>query len=319
MMNPEKLIEDLFDDKNLPDYKLRGFTEDHLLRLSLPANNPGGIYNTLFADITLSYNAFFGKITGESTKDAISQGLTITMENAKGEALALLSRLEGLVSFKFGKNSAIYQEFYPYGMSEYHDANLPELPTLLQRYVNAASAHLVVSNPAETADVMAKIGSFNTARAAQLATFGEVETLQTGRRQDRKALTLQLTKGLLTIAINNLENPDNFNNYYNPSYLPLSEKSLSISGFIDAGAVIMAVEEGIITQSGTVRVFNTGTTSLVFSLNDLPGVIHPQHQITVPPATDILFGETLPVFEKYYLNIQNLDTANNGKWKVVVG
>lgn len=317
-MNPEKLIEDLFDDKNLADYNLRSFCDDHLLRLSISANNPGGIYSPLITATTTKYNAFFGKMTNEVTKKAISQGLTITMETAKTDALAQISHFEKLVNFKFGETSGTYQQFYPQGVSEYYNANLDQLPTLFARIENAANTNLLASNPTDVADLIAKLDAFTDARAAQETAFAEVETLQTGRREDRKTLTLQLTTNLLTIALNNLQNPDNFNNYYNPSYLPLAEGSTSVSGIILINATIMAVNEGVITGSSNLTFYNEGNSNLIFSLNDQAGVIHPTYQLTVMAGNHQTYTDKLPVLEKYYVNIQNPSGTDNGKWKVAV-
>ncbi len=319
MFNLEKLVEDFFDDKNLSDTNLQAFTDDALLRLSIPDNNPGGIYSQLITDTLTKYSAFFGKMTNLASKKAISEGLTITMEATKKDVIDYLSDLQNLVKFKFNETSATYQEFYPQGMSEYHDANLPQLPTLLQRYVTAATAHLVSSNAAEVTALTDKVGAFNTARTAQLTAFGEVENLQTGRRQDRKALTLQLTTNLLTIAINNLENPDNFNNYYNPSYLPLTDKAFSVNGVIAPGAIISAVAEGTIIRSSTLTLYNQGTDELIFAISDRPEFIDEVNRLTIAPGNSQRIEGTLPVFEQYFLNIQNPHPTQNGKWKVVVG
>ncbi len=318
MINPVRLTEDLFDDENLPDFKLRSFTEDFLLRLNIPANNPGGIYNGIISDISTKYTNFFGKITDEATKEAISEGFTLTMEASKTAMIDQIIKLEGLVSYEFGKTSSTYQAFYPQGLAEYHDADLPELPTLFTRFVNACTANLG-AHPNDVIDTQNLKTAWDNARTAQLTLFGELDTVGSGRRQDRKTLTLGLTTAMLTIAIQNLENPDNFNNYYNPAYLPLTEDSISVSGLINFSATIMAVDSEVVTSSSDLRFFNQGTEQLIFSISDQPGVIHPTYQIVVMPGTDVAYTDTLPVFAQYYVNIQNPDAINNGKWKVQIG
>lgn len=317
-MNPEKLIEDLFDDKNLADYNLRSFCDDHLLRLSIPELNPGGIYNTIITATNTKYNAFFGKMTNEVTKKAISQGLTVNMETAKSEALEEVSHFENLVAFKFKPNTGTYKQFYPQGVSEYYDATIDQLPTIFTRIENAANANLLASNPADVAALIAKLSTFKDARAAQEVSFAEVENLQTGRREDRQALTLQLTTNLLTIALNNLLNADSFNNYYNPSYLPLADKTTTVSGIIAAATTVMAVNEGVITGSSNITVYNLGISDLIFSINDQPGVMHPVYQKTVEAGNHYTFTDKLPVFTKYYANVQNPNAIDNGKWKIVI-
>ena len=318
MLNPEKLIVDLFDDKNLSDSNLRAFSDDMLQRLSLPVNNPGGIYSQLITDTSTKYTAFFGQMTNTATKKAISEGLTVTMDTTRGQMITYISDLEGLVSFKFKNTPATYQEFYPQGMTEYHHATLAQLPMLVQRYQNAAVAHLSASNPTEVNDLNILINAFTAARTAQTTVFAEVETLRSGKLADRKLLTLQLTTNMLTIALNNLENPDNYNNYYNPSYLPLTDKAFSVNGLIAPSATITAVNEGVITQSSSVTLYNNGNENLVFSVNDQPGILHPTYRITIAAGNSGHFAD-LPVLENYYVIIQNIDTMATGRWKVKVG
>lgn len=318
MLNPERLIDDLFDDQRLADYNLRSFCDDHLLRLSIPELNPGGIYNTLITATTTKYNAFFGKMTNEVTKKAISQGLTVNMETAKKEALEEVSHFENLVAFKFKPTTGTYKQFYPQGVSEYYDATIDQLPTIFTRLENAANANLLASNPADVAALVAKLTTFKEARAAQEVSFAEVENLQTGRREDRQALTLQLTTNLLTIALNNLLNADSFNNYYNPSYLPLADKTTTVSGIINTATTVMAVNEGVVTGSSNLMFYNLGTNDLIFSIDGEPGVTNPVYQKMVQAGNHFTYTDKLPVFEKYYINVQNPSEVNNGKWKVVV-
>jgi hypothetical protein len=315
MMNPEKLIQDLFDDKNLSDANLRGFSEDMLQRMSLPVNNPGGIYSQLITDTSTRFTTFFGLMTNTATKKAISEGLTVTMNATKSDLLSYMSSLQGLVKFRFSETSATYQEFYPQGMSEYHDANLAQLPMLIDRFQNAANTHLTA---AETGPLTARITAFTNARAAQTTVFAEVETLQTGKRADRKLLTLQLTTNMLTIALNNLDNADNYNNYYNPSYLPLTDKAFSVNGLIAPSSIITAVNEGVITQSSSVTLYNNGDDELVFSVSDQPGIMHPSYSITIAAGNSSHLAD-LPVLERYYVVIQNNAPTSTGKWKVKVG
>lgn len=317
MLNPERLVDDLFDDPKLSDINLRAFSEDHLMRLSLPVNNLGGVYSTLVAETTTKYNAFFGSMTNESVKKAISEGLTIATMNARAALLAYLSKLQGLIKFKFGENSPTYQQFFPLGMTEYYEARLDELETIIQRFINAANANLLASHPTEVAELVSKANDFETARDAQQSAFAEIENLQTGRRDNRKNLTHQFTTNLLSIAINNIGNPDNFNNYYNPIYLPLTESSNTISGLIAPGTTLTAINEGIITQSSDITLYNNGNDDLIFTVNNQADTLHPTYQITIAAGNNNRFAD-LPVLDKYFVIIQNPNTTAIGKWKIKI-
>jgi hypothetical protein len=228
MINPIRLVKDIFDDLSLSDIRLQPYTNDHLIRLG--NNNPGGIYSQLITDTTLAYTGFYGKLTEQDTKEAISEGLTITSTNAKAAVLVLLSTQRDLVAYKFGAQSTIYQEFFPQGVDEYHQARMDVLPRLLERYVGAATTHLTADFPAEVTQISGLTTAYTNARNAQLGIFSETDAVRTGRRETRKVLTLQLTKNLLTLAIDFLDNPDRFDDYYNAEMLPITASSSGDSG-----------------------------------------------------------------------------------------
>ncbi len=318
MLNPIRLVNDLFDDKELSDADLRSFAEDHLVRLSQPENNPGGIYSVLITDTTTKYTAYYGKITSEAAKKAIAEGTTATRNQERKVTEEKISQLQGLVKYKFGETSGIYQEFYPLGMDEYYQAREGEIGTKFDRFVIAAGIHLAAEYPAEVSAITSMVTGFHNAYTARETAMAQVDAVGTGKHADRKALTIQLTFNFLTIATNNIGNPDRFDDYYNPEYLPISDSLRTFSGIINFNSIITAVEAGIITGSSDLLIENKGTVDLVFSLNDVPGVIHPASEMTIVPGQRHRFTETLPVFTQYYLNIQNPSPDQNGSWHVEV-
>lgn len=218
MIKLVKLTNDLFEDKNLSDVKLKPFAEDHLVRLG--NNNPGGIYATLISATTAAYTDYFGSLTSQATKEAISEGLTIATTNARNAVVEKLSSQQGLVAYKFGKDSPTYQEFFPQGLEAYNKAKLDELPVMLTAYAEAATTHLTADFPAEVTAITGLITAYQTARDAQRSSFSETDIIRTGRRENRKVLTRQITTNMLTLAIDFLENPDGFDDYYDTQYLP---------------------------------------------------------------------------------------------------
>jgi hypothetical protein len=222
MLNLVRLTEDIIDDRELTNDNLRNFVEDFLLRLILAGNNPGGVYNTMITDTTLLYNNFFGKMSSEATAIAIREGLTVGKGNAKKLVFEKLSNLQGLVVYKFGKDGAVYQEFYPQGMEEYYQSRQDDLKVILDRFLTAATTHLTTDHPTDVVDVTTKINNYKASLNLKISTEGEIETLKTGRREDRKALTRKMSLNFLQLAIDHFENPDAFDNYYNPRYLPLN-------------------------------------------------------------------------------------------------
>jgi hypothetical protein len=98
----------------------------------------------------------------------------------------------------------------------------------------------------------------------------------------------------------------------------LQEAAISVSGLINFNSIIMAVDTEVVTQSSNLHLYNNGNEELIFSINDVEGVIHPDYKVTVMPHTDVVYTVSLPVFATYYINIQNPHATANGKWKVVI-
>ncbi|MCG3164341.1 MAG: hypothetical protein POELPBGB_00095 [Bacteroidia bacterium] len=315
MLNPIRLCFDLFDNEKLSNANLRGFTDNFLIRLAL--NNPGGIYTGLITDTTGKYTAFYGKITNEAVKDAISQGLTIATNNAKTAVIGELSNLQNLVKYRFGETSSTYQEFYPHGMDEYHQAKIDDIATILDRFVVAATTHLTA---AEAAQAVTLTGNFKTARNAQVTVFAEVDILGTGKHADRKALTMQLTVDFLTIASNNVDNPDGFDDYYDPRFLPLTDAGQSVlrEGEINSGQILVIDTDGLdIGPDTDLLLENNTTTTIRYFFTNAPGNGPTGSFVDVGPndskavkCSEISFTAASPV-----LSAQNIGPVT-GKFRV---
>lgn len=324
MYNPLKLIEDNFDDIRLTTINLKGFTEDHLVRLSKPVNNPGSIYSSLITATTTKYNAYYGKISNELTYKAIAEGTTITRNDARKAVEEKISNLQGLIKFKFGEASGVYQEFYPLGAREYQDAREVEAGPLFERFVTAATTHLTADYPTEVTAISNLVDAFNTAFAARESAVSDVDNVGTGKETDRKALTLQLCTNFLTIAINNLQNSDKFLDYYNLFYLPLSEASsnLVLEGNITADQVLNLNPENMAFTANTViELMSTSMTTLRYYFSASPASAFDN----ATPFTDIYPNDPQSKTAaqlgldpaRPYLNVQNLFNLN-GSYKIII-
>jgi len=221
MLNPIRLVNDLFDDQKLFDKDLQPFCEDHLIRMA--NNNPGAIYSSRITDTSNKLMAFSGARVSEMTKIAVREGLSQAMMEKRTLMLEQVSSIGRLVDYKYVNDQEKYQQFFPQGVDEYYQADLGELNPLLDRLQTAATTHLTANHPIDVTALTNAITDFKTARTSQLNAFSEEETLASDRRIERKNLTLQLTSNFLILANDHLEQPDLFDNYYNPELLPLTE------------------------------------------------------------------------------------------------
>ena len=266
MINIVRLVKDLYDDRELIDSRLRTFADDHLIRLA--NNNPGGVYNTMIADTTTAYTAYYGSFNNELVIEAVTQGLTIATNNAATAVKNKLSNQQKFIDYTFGEGSEIYQQFFPYGMTEYHNARIDDLGNLLDRYVTAATAHLTA---VQLAEVTPLVTAFTAARTAQRNAFSQTDTLRMGRRDTRKALTLQLTRNTLALASDHLNNVDAFDNYFDLTLLPISR------GDSDPVATNAVIISGVVLNSSTgapivnARVWATDSVNTIETLTGADG------------------------------------------------
>lgn len=322
MLNPIRLCNDLFADEALSDLNLRIFAEEHLVRLTDPDNNPGGIYNTLITDTTAKYNAFYGKVTNELVKKATAEGTTITRNNARQAVYDKIVAVKGLVIYKFGETSAQFQDFFPIGLEEYHNAREGEVGALFERFRVKAVLHLTADFPAEVTAYTNLVNSFQTAFAAREAVVVQLDSAATGRHQDRKTLTMQLTKNLLTIATANIDNADKFDDYFNTTYLPITREAdepLAIAGAVPMGAIVNIDLSSLGTGARPTKIkfFNPGASTLRYYFSNSPAGFPAALFVDVAPGEvvekepdelDAGPGNT-------YLNVQNTGTTP-GNYKV---
>lgn len=198
MMNLKTFFKNHFDTKEISDDNMRKFAEIHLQRLS--ANNGGGEFTTMISDLTTAYNSYFGSMVDEDTKFAVQQGLTKTMNNAVEAFKKAISQKEGLVRATFGKDSAEYQEFFPTGATEYHNATLRNIEMLMERFVTAANKYSVQLGPALETEFQGYLTTFTNAREAQLVKKGEVAESNTDTSVKRDGLENELMKNVHLIG-----------------------------------------------------------------------------------------------------------------------
>jgi|GEM_PF-2569132 len=299
MLNPIRLTNDIFSDPKLSDQKLRTYSDDHLIRLA--NNNPGGIYTGLITATTTAYTAYYGSMTNEAVIIAVSEGLTVAMNEARDLVLEELSKQQGLLTFLFGDGSNIYQQFLPQGLTEYQRVALDNLSVILDRYVTAAVAHLTAGYPAEVTAVSGLVTNYKAARAAQRDAFSQTDTLRTGRRETRKVLTVQLTRNLLILAGDFIDNPDRFDDYYDAALLPIgtssedSDTSLKISGVVTdsvtnlplVGARVLLGPEGagLEALTGVAGIYSINVSELEEPTEGTMFVIMPGYETITRPVT----------------------------------
>lgn len=135
MLSFDKIFADWFADEGLSNQDLEAGTRDHLDRLR--KGNDQGRFDTLIVATEARYTGYFGKRSDVSTGLSTGKGQTLTLAAAE-EALVKWLTGDGrdYVDYKL-KDKAQRLRFYPKGAVEYHQADYPEWPGLLERYDQA--------------------------------------------------------------------------------------------------------------------------------------------------------------------------------------
>ena len=204
-----------FDDPNINRQQLRKFTEDHLKRMA--QNNDKNLYDMLLTDTKAAYEKYFGFLNDTDTNNALQQSRTKSMENIRAQFSALLGRREGLITNSFLEDSPEYQEFFPHGLTEYSNASLENIETLMNRIITAAAAHADELGANLSLEFSKIKDSFMAARGQQLAQKGAASKASEDTDEAKAELQVQLTRNLLTIALNNIGNPGAAAMYFDQS------------------------------------------------------------------------------------------------------
>lgn len=314
MLNIINFFKILFDTVRISDLNLRKFCEDNLQRTI--ANNPGGIYNGLITDTTTAYNGYYGAIIDEDARTAVKEGSTIAMNNAMENFQDNVSQKEGIIRGTYGKDSPTYQEFFPYGLTEYSNANLQGVGVLMDRMVTASTAHQVELGLDFVTLFTNLRDTFNTARTAQLNLIGEVAGKKDVTADTRDAVEVQLMKNILFVAYNNVGNLEAMNTYFDQSFIR-PKKQKTYSGAVLAGETVN-VTERTFDEDDEIICKNTGDATWTICLAPTAGdacangiTVNAGDEVTVT-ASELGDTET-----NHFLNITN-NEAIDGSYSVIV-
>jgi hypothetical protein len=217
MIDLKKLFKNHFDTDKISDDNLKKFAEVHLERLS--ANNGTAQFTAMITATTAAYTAYFGAMTNEDTKFAIQQGLTVTMNNIVENFKNFASQKEGIIFGNFGKASAEYQEFYPNGVTEYRQANLANIETLMTRFNDAAERHNGTLGSSMQTQAETYLTDFKAARKAQLEKIGEVNSQKSTTSTNRDVIENELMKNVHLIASMFIGEVDRCMDFFDQSFI----------------------------------------------------------------------------------------------------
>jgi len=209
----DRLTNDLFKSNNFSRNELDLFGVDLINRLIAKAT---GIVPKADEDLLGTLHKAFKTSLGKlATEGAVQVGGTLTREDAFDDVIDFVRRQEGLIKSKFNKPSAAYLAFYPNGLTEYNKAKVEGLTDLLVRYVSAANTYKTELGNDFVTEITQLQSNYLNARGSQGTGIANTKSTQSEIRENRKALTKHLTTIVHLVAARTVEEPAEFNSYFN--------------------------------------------------------------------------------------------------------
>jgi len=229
MIQIKRIFTNHFDSPFISDNRLKAFSEDHINKLSgWLQEHADAELSTMLTELVGKHNEYFGAITNEIAKFNYQQSQTISVDEAWEKVLDFIRYAEGVVIFKWGQNSGVYQEFFPQGITEYTRATKLTKETVLTQFLNAANNHTADLPPNFTADFATFKNDWKTKFTAQQQQIGLVKDANSQTATVRQPVEEQLAKHVLVLALKNIGKPEMVNDFFNESLLRPRRRSETI-------------------------------------------------------------------------------------------
>lgn len=206
-----------FADRNISYEKLKVFAADVIARLT--NNNGTGLFTAVLAQLVVAYQNYFGDITDVDLAAAVQKSFTASKDNLFKTFKDSVSQQEGLVRSKFGKGTPTYMEFFPLGLTEYSNATMANVETLMTRMANRGQAY-VADLGSDFANLFQNIlTNYQAARTAQLGRKSVTSDERTERHATRAELEIELFRAMFTVGLNYPGNVDRCMDFFNQSII----------------------------------------------------------------------------------------------------
>lgn len=249
------------------DLHTKNFSEDLLVRIT--HYNDLGQYDVMLNDTQAAHTAFFGEITSEDILKALRMGRTRSVDIIIDRFKTNISHYEDVINVKYLKEDPKYIEVFPQGVTEYSKASKTNITVLFTRIGTWVTTNAAGFDPAFVTEVSGYLTDYNTARGEQLDKKQDVKAAIFTSADARTALELQLSKNLLNLAIEFMDEPAKgcafFNqNLLNPTHRhPQGEDSTGIYTLaIPVGVKKMAEFQLIDEPDYYLLISNTGACSV---------------------------------------------------------
>lgn len=324
MIKFENYFKVLLTQKYISEASLLRFLEDHLHRLM--SNNPDGKYDAFIATLTLLFDAYRDAIDERNLNQALQESMTKTVGRIISDFKKQISRKEYIILDIWDIKSADYKEFYPRRLDEYNRATKSNTESLMNRFIATCELHSNDLPDGFTDKFIALQASYVSNRAEQLRLIGATDGNRLNVAEKRKAIVKQVTKHLLMIAIDFLDEPKMVKVYFDQSIVrrPEKKKTPKQASEVFSEAVTPETKAVLIHggfKAGTIfHIVNTGSVNLQFYTADMPDDAVPGHALELPPGEEeAIIASKLGASGNLFLMVYNPSTTLAGSYEVSIG
>lgn len=268
MINLRKFFKSIFSDPEISTYRLVVFALDHLQRLI--ANNIGNKYDVIIAALTANIQNMHTE-RGELSYDTILQrASTMSLDNLRTNILKDLGIAESTIKVEFPNDNVVYLEFFPHGLTAWHEAKREELDDILGDFKTAITAHAADLKPAFVQKWNDYESNYSLSRNIQTTKKAIVSSDRESVKQQRRNLENQLMDNLYDLGKEYKRKLEKCNVFFNQSLLFLhhhiTADKETFEGELMATDTIVITEE--FENETLFRITNKGDFSFMLCFSD---------------------------------------------------
>ena len=205
-----------FDDVHISFDELKDFTTDHIQRLTA---NPQSALTPRVAPTSAALTTFSGTLTADDTKLGQRKGSKLNKNAFRDTLPAAVGKIAVAVEAQFSEGSAEFLECFPHGRSEFSHCPDDKLENALQTLINGVTAHQPPLAASVVTAATALLTGWQAVYAPSETATGAKTSSRDAKTAARTALSLELFKNLLTLALQFPNQPQKLDLYMQPSLL----------------------------------------------------------------------------------------------------
>ena len=187
----------------------------HLERLK--KDNDAGQWSDMIAATEPLLGNFRASVFAEKKEKSISEGKTAKVDMYMGLIKDYIKRKEGVIADLLRPETGEYQEFFPYGLTEYTNAPKKEFEPIVQRMIDAIKRYEADFGAKMWQDLEQLFVQYKSERSLQQQYIGSAKTEDSGSKQDRTFLARQMFLNLLDLLKHFVDNTERVLDYYDLS------------------------------------------------------------------------------------------------------